>query len=65
MADTSTGRAMYLLYCDETNFQKLSGDFFVYGGIIIDGAKAGKYREKYLALRDFLQAQGIEIEQVL
>ncbi|WP_009901159.1 DUF3800 domain-containing protein [Burkholderia thailandensis] len=56
---------MYLLYCDETNFQKLSGDFFVYGGIIIDGAKAGKYREKYLALRDFLQAQGIEIEQVL
>jgi len=26
---------MYLLYCDETNFEKKPGDFFVYGGLII------------------------------
>jgi hypothetical protein len=33
---------MHLLYCDETNFQKLTGDFFVYGGLVIPGALAGK-----------------------
>lgn len=32
---------MYLLYCDETNIKKVSGDFFVYGGVVIDAAKAG------------------------
>lgn len=26
---------MYLLYCDETNFEKVSGDFFVYGGVTV------------------------------
>ena len=31
---------MYLLYCDETNFAKTSGDFFVYGGVVIDPAHA-------------------------
>lgn len=33
---------MYLLYCDETNFEKKAGDFFVYGGVIIppEGAQA-------------------------
>lgn len=52
---------MYLLYCDETNFQKLSGDFFVYGGIVIDGAKAGtladalsKIRKSYDVPNEFL-----------
>jgi hypothetical protein len=32
------GQAMFVLYCDETNFQKTSKDFFVYGGLAIDGA---------------------------
>jgi hypothetical protein len=31
---------MQLLYCDETNFQKVGGDFFVYGGIVIPGDQA-------------------------
>lgn len=31
---------MHLLYCDETNFGKVPGDFFVYGGIVVNGAKA-------------------------
>lgn len=31
---------MYLLYCDETNFKKVSGDFFVYGGVVIEAARA-------------------------
>ncbi len=33
---------MYLLYCDETNFEKKAGDFFVYGGVVIppEGAQA-------------------------
>lgn len=26
---------MYLLYCDETNFEKKPNDFFVYGGIVV------------------------------
>jgi len=42
---------MYLLYCDETNFQKLSGDFFVYGGIAIDGAKSGSLSDELVAIR--------------
>lgn len=32
---------MHLLYCDETNFAKTPGDFFVYGGVTIDSAVAG------------------------
>jgi len=31
---------MHLLYCDETNLQPNAGDFFVYGGIAIDGDAA-------------------------
>jgi hypothetical protein len=31
---------MHLLYCDETNLQERSGDFFVYAGIVVDGACA-------------------------
>lgn len=31
---------MHLLYCDETNLEQRKGDFFAYGGIVIDGAKA-------------------------
>jgi hypothetical protein len=42
---------MHLLYCDETNFQKLSGDFFVYGGIVIDGSKAAALADELAAIR--------------
>jgi hypothetical protein len=31
---------MRLLYCDETNMQEKSGDFFVYAGLVIDSARA-------------------------
>jgi len=31
---------MHLLYCDETNFTKKTGDFFVYGGVAFDAAIA-------------------------
>jgi hypothetical protein len=31
------GKTMYLLYCDETNLEQRSGDFFVYAGVSIDG----------------------------
>lgn len=32
---------VYMLYCDETNFKKVGGDFFVYGGVVINESKAG------------------------
>ncbi|TLX11757.1 DUF3800 domain-containing protein [Rhizobium sp. MHM7A] len=31
---------LHLLYCDETNLEKKSGDFLIYGGLFIDGTKA-------------------------
>lgn len=31
---------MRLLYCDETNLEEKSGDFFVYGGVMIDAGTA-------------------------
>lgn len=52
---------MKLLYCDETNFEKRGGDFFVYGGIAVEGAAAGELaatidalRTKYGVPRDYL-----------
>lgn len=42
---------MHLLYCDETNFQKLSGDFFVYGGIVIAGAQARELAGELVRIR--------------
>jgi len=52
---------MLLLYCDETNFQKRRGDFFVYGGVIIDSSKAAQLataieetRNSHGVPRDFL-----------
>ena len=42
---------MHLLYCDETNFQKLSGDFFVYGGIVIAGAMARGLADELVSIR--------------
>jgi hypothetical protein len=43
---------MYLLYCDETNFQKLTGDFFVYGGIVIEATKAADLAAQLITIRD-------------
>lgn len=31
---------MYLLYCDETNLEEKDNDFFVYGGIVVNGESA-------------------------
>jgi len=53
---------MYLLYCDETNFQKLSGDFFVYGGIAIKGDKAKELADELAAIR---HAFGVKPDFVL
>lgn len=43
---------MHLLYCDETNFEKKAGDFFVYGGIVIPPQKAVELHGELQALRD-------------
>ena len=32
---------MHLLYCDETNLEERAGDFLIYGGLMIDGDRAG------------------------
>lgn len=42
---------MHLLYCDETNFQKVSGDFFVYGGLAISSAAAGQLTSEIERIR--------------
>ncbi len=31
---------MHLLYCDETNLEERTGDFLIYGGMLIDAARA-------------------------
>ena len=31
---------MHLLYCDESNIEERAGDFLIYGGLAIDGARA-------------------------
>lgn len=43
---------MYLLYCDETNFQRTSGDFFVYGGVAISSAAAGPLVSEIESIRN-------------
>lgn len=52
---------MYLLYCDESNLEEKENDFFVYGGIVIDGARAqslsssiDSIRLKYNVPQDFI-----------
>lgn len=42
---------MHLLYCDETNFAKTPGDFFVYGGIVIEPASAAPLADEINAIR--------------
>jgi hypothetical protein len=31
---------VYILYCDESNLEERSGDFFVYGGLVVDAGAA-------------------------
>jgi Protein of unknown function (DUF3800) len=52
---------MYLLYCDESNLQKKDYDFFVYGGLVVEGQAAhllsleiDKIRKKMNISKDFL-----------
>jgi hypothetical protein len=33
---------MHLLYCDESNLEERAGDFLLYGGLMVDGARAGE-----------------------
>jgi hypothetical protein len=42
---------MHLLYCDETNFEKKPNNFFLYGGLIIDGNNAEAISRDIEALR--------------
>jgi hypothetical protein len=40
VAAASARAIMHLLYCDETNLEERKGDFFVYAGIVVEGARA-------------------------
>jgi len=42
---------VHLLYCDETNFSKVPGDFFVYGGVVISSEKAAALSQEIDAVR--------------
>lgn len=42
---------MELLYCDETNFEKRPGDFFVYGGLTVPAGKAMDLSARIDAIR--------------
>lgn len=42
---------MHLLYCDETNLQERSGDFFVYAGVIVEAARARDLSHRIDAIR--------------
>ena len=53
---------MELLYCDETNFEKRPGDFFVYGGLVVPGEKALELSARIEGIR---QALGVPREYVL
>lgn len=53
---------MYLLYCDETNFEKKTGDFFVYGGVVIPPDAARSVSDGIHALRAKL---GVPTDYVL
>ncbi len=43
---------MFLLYCDETNLEERSGDFFVYGGIAINSSTAKSLSHKIDEIRN-------------
>lgn len=42
---------MYLLYCDESNLEERSGDFFVYGGLAIASEAALSFTQSVEAVR--------------
>jgi hypothetical protein len=42
---------MHLLYCDETNLEERAGDFLLYGGLMIEGARAGELSAAIDAIR--------------
>ena len=46
---------MYLLYCDETNYEKRCGDFFVYGVVAIDSTKAATLSAEIEGIRNRLE----------
>jgi len=43
---------MFLLYCDETNLEERSGDFFVYAGIAVNGSTAKSLSQKVDEIRN-------------
>lgn len=53
---------MYLLYCDETNFEKSPGDFFLYGGLIIPPDRAASLASSIATIRSQL---GVPREYIL
>lgn len=53
---------MYVLYCDETNFEKKANDFFVYGGIVVAPDKALAVSNAVDELRKSL---GVPLDYVL
>ena len=53
---------MHLLYCDETNLEERKGDFFVYAGLVIDGAKS---RELSHAIDRIRAAAGVAVDYKL
>lgn len=63
---------MYLIYCDETNLNAKDGDFFIYGGIVIDFSRAlelsnrlQQIRSEYKVPKDFKLKFAPPPEQVL
>lgn len=42
---------MHLLYCDESNLEEREGDFLLYGGMMVDPARAGALSEAIEELR--------------
>lgn len=43
---------MHLFYCDESNLEDRNGDFLIYGGIVIDGARAHDLSKEIDRLRN-------------
>lgn len=47
---------MQLLYCDESNLEERAGDFLIYGGLMVDAARA---RNLSIAIDQLREAQGV------
>ena len=46
---------MQLIYCDETNLEERSGDFLIYGGLIVEASVASELSKSMDALRNQLR----------